>query len=376
MNSDWTTGRLGDVCTKIGSGATPRGGESVYTNSGTALIRSQNVVNGEFRFGGLAYIGSTHAEQLSGVTVQEGDVLLNITGDSVARSCRVPPDVLPARVNQHVAIIRPDQTRLDARFLQYVLISPSMQAHLLGLAAAGATRRALTKSMIEDLSVPLPRFDEQRRIAGVLGGLDDKIEHNRRLANRLAQAENCFYRRAISSETQAARLGDLIELRYGKGLPERARRPGRVEVFGSNGPVGYHDEALVSGPGIVVGRKGNPGIVRWAHRDFFPIDTTFYVVPKPDAPSLLFLLHALLSIDFSPLNADSAVPGLNRSLALDMSTPVPSDQALSEFETAASPLSDLQRLLATESHTLKGVRNTLLPRLVVGQIRVPESYEP
>src|SRR5271165_2310214 len=109
------------------------------------------------------------------------DVLLNITGDSVARCCQVTKDILPARVNQHVAIIRPRPDELDARFLRYVLVSPSMQSHLLALASAGATRNALTKAMIESLEVPAPALPVQKAIAHILGTLDDKIELNRRM---------------------------------------------------------------------------------------------------------------------------------------------------------------------------------------------------
>ncbi|MFC6689152.1 hypothetical protein [Jhaorihella thermophila] len=141
--------RLGDFCSKIGSGATPRGGKDSYLEIGPfALIRSQNVYNHGFERTGLAYISENQANALSNVEVQTGDVLLNITGDSVARACQVTDDVLPARVNQHVAIIRPDGQNVDARFLRYYLVSPTMQAEMLALASAGATRPALTKGMI------------------------------------------------------------------------------------------------------------------------------------------------------------------------------------------------------------------------------------
>src|ERR1700737_1701672 len=132
--------RLGDACTKIGSGATPRGGKEAYKGGATTLIRSQNVYNHKFERNGLAYINDKQASELANVVLRAGDVLLNITGDSVARCCQVPADVLPARVNQHVAILRPRPEKLDAQFLHYVLVSSTYQARLLALAAAGATR--------------------------------------------------------------------------------------------------------------------------------------------------------------------------------------------------------------------------------------------
>jgi len=172
--------RLGDHCLKIGSGATPRGGKKAYLSNGPfALIRSQNVYNDHFSHDGLAYISELQADQLRNVEVKEHDVLLNITGDSVARACQVPKDILPARVNQHVAIIRPDKEKIDPRFLRYFLISPEMQHYMLAIAGAGATRNALTKGMIEGFPVPARPLSGQIAIAGILGALDDKIELNR-----------------------------------------------------------------------------------------------------------------------------------------------------------------------------------------------------
>ena len=91
-------------------------------------------------------------------------------------------------------------------------------------------------------------------------------------------------------------LGELVELAYGKALRAADRKSGSIPVYGSNGQVGWHDEGLVAGPGIVVGRKGNPGVVTWAHGNFFPIDTTFYVVPRDDNGGLPFLFFTLTRI--------------------------------------------------------------------------------
>lgn len=177
MNYSFEVARLGDFCIKVGSGATPKGGKEVYLETGEfSLIRSQNVLNNQFSYNGLAYITEKAAEKLNGVSVESGDVLLNITGDSVARCCSAPPFVLPARVNQHVAIVRSDPAELLPLFVRYFLVSPIQQDHMLKLASSGATRNALTKGMIEDFSIPKPDIDIQRVIAKMLGDLDDKIE--------------------------------------------------------------------------------------------------------------------------------------------------------------------------------------------------------
>ena len=191
----WNYVSLGEVCSKIGSGATPKGGSTVYIESGISLIRSQNVYNLEFAYDGLAHITEEAAKKLNGVTVQEGDVLINITGDSVARTCIVPTDVLPARVNQHVAIVRPDKEKLNSRFLNYYLASPYMQSYMLGLAVGkGASRNAMTKDMISDFKVPCPPIDIQTAIVKILSAYDALIENNQKQIKLLEEAAQRLYK--------------------------------------------------------------------------------------------------------------------------------------------------------------------------------------
>ena len=162
----WEVKKLGKLCSKIGSGATPRGGNESYKDEGISLIRSLNVYNNEFRRKDLAYIDDEQAAALSNVTILEDDVLLNITGASVARCCIVPSDLLPARVNQHVCIIRPLDNVLVPIFLNKVLTNISYQIRLLTLARSkGATREALPKSVVDSLLVPLPPLSLQHSFA-------------------------------------------------------------------------------------------------------------------------------------------------------------------------------------------------------------------
>lgn len=194
MKSSGEYRKLKDLTTKIGSGATPRGGKGSYKNNGIAFIRSQNVRNEGFTYDGIVFIDSDQAKRLGNVEVQPEDVLLNITGDSVARVCQVPDAVLPARVNQHVLIIRPKNDKLNPRFLRYFLVSPQMQAYLLQLASAGATRNALTKEMVENLDIPILPLSEQDRIGAILGSLDDKIELNHRINHTLEEIARTLFK--------------------------------------------------------------------------------------------------------------------------------------------------------------------------------------
>lgn len=154
----WQLAALEDVATKIGSGATPRGGKSAYRDKGVTLIRSQNVYDYAFVDDGLAFIDDDQAASLDNVVVAQNDILLNITGASVARCCIVPRRHLPARVNQHVMIIRADTSKLDPHYLLMTINSPPRKQHLLSMARTGSTREALTKETMSrfDVVVPAP----------------------------------------------------------------------------------------------------------------------------------------------------------------------------------------------------------------------------
>ena len=410
--SEWMSIRLGPACAKIGSGATPRGGSSVYSLNGPcALIRSQNVFNDRFRRDGLVYISEEHASSLANVVVLKHDVLLNITGDSVARTCQVDPEILPARVNQHVAIIRPNPEKIVPRFLRYALVSSEMQARLLSWARAGGTRNALTKSMIESVDVLVPTdIREQHAIAHILGSLDEKIDLNRRMHATLEAMAHALFKswfvdfdpvrakmegrdtglprdigdlfpdRLMESELgqipngwNVTSLGNILELAYGKALKAQNRRnDGTVPVYGSRGQIGWHDTRLVQGPGIVVGRKGNPGVITWVPSDFYPIDTTFYVVPTGDSRAMYFLFYALKRQNLPAIDADSAVPGLSRKLAYLNRQIAPDERIVEQFGICVSRIFSRCSRLSAESFVLSSLRNVLLSKLMSGQMRVTD----
>lgn len=400
--------KLGDACIKIGSGATPTGGKSSYLDRGPfALVRSQNVYNHGFEIGGLAFISDQQASKLNGVAVLPGDVLLNITGDSVARACLAPESLGPARVNQHVAIIRPDPNKLDARYLRYYLVNRSFQEHMLALASVGATRPALTKGMIESFEIGAPGVLEQREIGSILGGLDDKIELNRRMAATLEEMARALYRSwfvdfdpvkakaeglapAFMDEATAAlfpdrfgddglpegwemrRLGDLLTLNYGKALKKEVRQPGQYPVYGSGGSDSSHVEPLVSYPTIIVGRKGTVGSIYWSPRGCWPIDTTYYV---SGSYPMVYALHILRGLPLSEMNTDAAVPGLNRENAYRLEVPFPGEALVAAFSNLAAAIQEKIDMIDQEISTLAALRDTLLPKLMSGELRVGEARE-
>lgn len=168
----WEVKKLGEICSKIGSGATPKGGNNSYKDTGISLIRSLNVHNNLFKYEDLAHIDDSQATALNNAIVKEKDILLNITGASVARCCIVPNDVLPARVNQHVCIIR-IANESDSFYLNRLFTNDSYQSKLLALSKSkAATREALPKTIVESLSVPLPPLPLQQQFAARIEAIE------------------------------------------------------------------------------------------------------------------------------------------------------------------------------------------------------------
>lgn len=170
-DKEWKQESLGRLATKIGSGATPKGGKETYREDGIALIRSMNVHNGQFEYKDLAHISYEQASQLDNVTIEENDILLNITGASVARCCIAPADILPARVNQHVCIVR-CKGSIMPNFLSFLLIDDNYQDLLWSIAGGGATREAITKQQIENLQIILPPIELQQQFANFAKQVD------------------------------------------------------------------------------------------------------------------------------------------------------------------------------------------------------------
>lgn len=173
----WPKYSLKQLATKIGSGSTPDGGRDSYAAEGIPLIRSMNVHFDGFRDEGIVYLNNEQAAKLANVTVYENDVLLNITGASIGRVTIAPLRMTGARVNQHVTIIR-CKSELEPNYLSKFLASPIVQ-NLINEIQVGATRQALTKSMIEQFKIPLPPAPEQKRIVAKvdeLMALCDQLE--------------------------------------------------------------------------------------------------------------------------------------------------------------------------------------------------------
>ena len=284
-------------------------------------------------------------------------------------------------VNNHAHVVKAMRGIADDDFLRaYVEFHP-----LSGL-ITGAAQPKLSQANLKRLLVDAPSYDLQARIGQAIREIDGLRENNRRRIEILDEVARLLYREwfvhfrypghqnveladsdlgPIPRGWRARRLGDILNLAYGKALKASDRRGGPVAVYGSGGHVGWHDEALVTGPGIVVGRKGNVGSVYWSECDFFPIDTTYYV---ESALPLRFLDQLLRTLRF--VDSHAAVPGLSREQAYGLVVTEPAHHLLSQYETAVQPIYRLRQALADQADVLRKARDLLLPRLVTGELDV------
>lgn len=163
----------------------------------------------------------------------------------------------------------------------------------------------------------------------------------------------------MNSEWKLTTLGEFCPFFYGKALPERKRKSGIVPVISSAGIVGYHDEALVKTGGIVIGRKGTIGSVTLSKKPFWAIDTAFFIVDKPEQRDLFFTYYLLKTLNLSTMNSDSAVPGLNRENAHNLSVNIPPLHLQYKISNLLTILDDRIHLLRETNATLESIAQAL-----------------
>ena len=402
----WEEKRLGDICTKIGSGATPNGGSGAYKESGFSLIRSQNVLDFSFSEDGLAFIDGVQAEKLKGVTVEKGDVLLNITGDSVARSCIVPNRILPARVNQHVSIIRPDQNKASNIFVFYY--TQYIKPYLLSIGSNGGTRNALTKAIIEDLKITIPPLPTQQKIADILSAYDDLIENNNRRIELLEQAaqqlykewfvrfrfpeyETAHFTKGIPDGWEVVKLEDVVEI--GRGS---SPRPIADQKYFENGNIPWikiadataskmyitETKEYVNEFGASFSRKLKPGSLILAasgtlgfpmflgiegciHDGWLYFDNFNGISPK-------YLYYNLISLTerFNAFSYGAAIQNINTGIVKNTKSILPPLQLQNIFDDKISIIHGQIRTLQAKNQNLIKQRDLLLPRLMSGKLDV------
>ncbi len=435
----WKLVPLADLTLKIGSGATPLGGDAVYLEARDkyALIHSQNVYDRRFDSQNLAFISDQDAHRLDGVKVRPRDILLNITGDGItfARACMVEETILPARVNQHVSIIRAKEDLLDPGFLFSYLTHPQIKYYMESF-NAGGSRRALTKGHIESFQIPLPPINEQRAIAHILGSLDDKIEANRRMNETLEAMARTLFKSwfvdfdpvraraegrapaGMGAET-AALFPDSFEEQEGRIVP-RGWRVGRVSDLCSaiysggtpstdrpeywNGEISWLSSgetrekfiigtkrqittagvsnssarlALSRSTVIASAGQGNTrGQTSMLTIDCYINQSVVALVAKPEISSqyhLFFDLERRYEEFRRISDAHSSRGSLTTKLLAGLNAMMPEHSVIHCFDDVVGAM--IERVIGNlqESHTLAALRDSLLPKFISGEMCINDA---
>lgn len=358
-----------------------------WTDSGMKVINVTNIlsdgqidVNNTRRFISLDEFNQKYRH----FAVDDRDIVVASSGNTYGKVGRISSNDLPLMMNTSVIRFRSaDKKRLDDDFLYAFLRSDSFRNQVESF-VIGSAQPNFGPAHLRRMVLPLPPLSIQRRIAGILSAYDDLIENNQRRIKILEEMARLIYREwfvnfrypghekvplvdsplgKIPKGWEVKKLGDILELNYGKALKKEERRNGEFPVFGSSGIVGYHDTYLVNGPGIIVGRKGNVGSVFWSDEAFFVIDTAYFVT---SSLPLRFLFYALPTLNF--INSDAAVPGLSRNQAYTLEIFVPPANLLSRFCELADTFESQGSTLQHKVRNLRRTRDLLLPRLLSGSI--------
>lgn len=425
---------LKEITTKIASGSTPRGGKNSYTDSGPiALIRSQNIYNNNFTRNGLVYINNEQAKKLSNVEINKDDILINITGDSVARVTMVDSTVLPARINQHVMILRPEESMVNKYYLLAYLSSNIAQESLKHLASDGATRAALTKRDLETFKIPNLSFENQEYIGNLLKYINKKIEVNKNIIANLEELSQTLFKRwfvdfefpdengnpykssggeMIDSELgniprdwEVNELGNYVDIIKGlsyKGafLDKQHERSDSfpllsisnfnfISGFKSNKTKYYFGDykerhlvnpgdILIAATDLTQDRKilGAPAIIPNLNKtmifslDVFKITET--TIPKY---VLYFLLQSAKYREFVEGSATgTTVIRIAKNVILKVPIVIDKDISL-KFDDLIKPYMEKIEHLSQENQKLTQLRDTLLPKLMSGEIEIPDHIE-
>ncbi|MFH6572839.1 restriction endonuclease subunit S [Aeromonas caviae] len=313
------------------------------------LLRGDNIAPGRVRWDGVKRWSRENAVGLERYALEPGDVVLAMDRPWIPaglKVAQVQAADTPSYLVQRVARIRP-ASREDCSFLFALLSTPEFESYIQNVTTGTAVPHISAKQIL-DFEFRLPPAYVRAKVGEIVAALNERITLLRETNTTLEAIAQALFKSwfvdfdpvharargeqpaGLAPEVAAlfpdsfeesdlgkipkgwtiGRVEDLMELAYGKALKATARIDGPIPVYGSGGITGYHNESLVNGPSIIVGRKGTVGSLYWEDLPFFPIDTVFYVKTQKPQTYCFYLLQRL---GLKDMNTDAAVPGLNRN---------------------------------------------------------------
>jgi type I restriction enzyme S subunit len=358
MASEWPLTKVGDLATSVSE--THRFGKDKLV-----FLNTSDVLWGDW---------PGQAKK----SIRKDDILFSEIRPANGRWAYVDVEADDYVVSTKLMVIRARPDRVLPRFLYYFLTSSETTSWLQHLAESrSGTFPQITFDQIAELELAVPPVTVQEAIARFLDSIDEKRKLNRRMNSTLASIAQALFNHLFPYSTdddlpdgwRIGRLDELLVLQRGFDLPSSERSVGPYPVLAASGPSGTHARFMVHGPGVTTGRSGVLGKVYFVHEDFWPLNTSLWIREFRHAtPSYAF--YVLRSLDFELFNAGSAVPTLNRNHVHNLPVVIPPTKTVQEFDRAVMPLLSRQKTNQEEIQTLAALRNTLLPKLLSGEVRV------
>ncbi|EPV8941038.1 restriction endonuclease subunit S, partial [Escherichia coli] len=334
------------------------------------------------------------------------------------------------RINSGMIIIRADNKLWNPKFLYFILKSELLKEQIINLISGSAVPQLPARD-IRKFILPVINRSLQNKITNIISDINDKVNLNIEINQTLEKMSQTLFkswfvdfdpvidnaldagnpipealqaraelrqkvrnstdfkplpaeiRSLFPSEFEETELGwvpggwktnrleNILELAYGKALKKTERIEGDYPVYGSGGVDGSHNEFLVKGPGIIVGRKGTVGSLYWENKDFYPIDTVFYVKPKKYF-SLVYCYQLLKTLGLENMNTDAAVPGLNRNNAYRLDVITPTQTIIAQYTNIVQTFRYKMDSNNNEIDNLTNLRDTLLPKLISGELSLDD----
>ena len=308
--------------------------------------------------------------------IKNGDFLFSEIRPANGRYAMIDFDVDNYVVSTKLMVLRCND-KIDREFFSIFLTANEQLEYLQMMAEdRSGTFPQITFDHISSLDILLPHLPEQRAIASVLSSLDDKIDLLHRQNQTLETMAETLFRQWFVEEAEEGWVKgivkDLFILQRGFDLPAQSRIDGDYPIISASGINGHHNEYKVKSPGVATGRSGLLGNVFYITDDFWALNTSLFIVEYKLA-NPLFAYFFLKTLDLAGLNGGSAVPTLNRNDVHSLETPLPPSELITEFERFSQPMFKKIKENTNQIRTLTRLRDTLLPKLMSGEVRVQLS---
>ncbi len=388
---EWKHYKMDDVIDEISMG--PFGSDvkkKFYVNKGIPILNGSNLQGFKLQENSFGYLTEEKADSLNKCNAHRGDIIVTHRG-TLGQIVYVPSDSKYDRyvISQSQFRFRCKPDLVDVQYLVYYFHTREGQYKILANASqVGVPALARATSTFRLIDIRLPSLADQRRIASILSSLDRKIELNNKINADLEEMAQAIFKnwfvdfepfkdgKFVNSELgmipegwKVGTLEDLIAIKYGKD--HKKLEEGTFPVYGSGGLMRFVNSWLYDGESVLIPRKGTLDNIMYVCEKFWTVDTMFFSTPKMDYV-MKYVYNYIKRFDFSKMNEGTSVPSNTAARLNKMQILIPNQEVLKMYDETLCPNYNKRKMNDKESSRLSLLRDTLLPRLMSGELEVPE----